>query len=465
MVSNANANNIPAYSLHSKFVENIMDSMVLWYDIKRQGATNQSMSQKPVLRDLSGNRHDATCYNFAWSGMSSIGGYSTSFLDDGWAHIPEFVNANDTSCIFTKARNSTSFLYHTGYLDEFNIKVTGITDTGCRLEFGQGDIEESEHSIKSDGVYTIPAVTVETTKGFKLYGDDSLTFNIKIELLSQYPNALVSDGVDDYATVTNLPAQYPNGYTVVVKRDWLNTDNQACLCGNRGDMYTDSAFNIELLNFSTGSFRCDSFKYQKNIDMNQLQRDGIIYQKTFDYNGQAKLNPNNVKNGHESVTLFKLNPDNTSYYNGAIALYSFLLFNRDLTDNEIEWVKTNLINNSPLFNVYSFRSANIGTQITYAVNDTLVINTTGEQGTWLVRGYTDLLKTSFNITCDRPMYLAIADTSTDGSTVNKQKRYFNLQAGLNTVPAISDEDLSQYNTLVICRPLDDSAGRYTIKAL
>lgn len=44
MVSNANANNIPAYSLHSKFVENIMDSMVLWYDIKRQGATNESMS-------------------------------------------------------------------------------------------------------------------------------------------------------------------------------------------------------------------------------------------------------------------------------------------------------------------------------------------------------------------------------------------------------------------------------------
>ena len=44
MVSNANANNIPAYRLHSKFVKNIMDSMILWYDLKRQGATNESMA-------------------------------------------------------------------------------------------------------------------------------------------------------------------------------------------------------------------------------------------------------------------------------------------------------------------------------------------------------------------------------------------------------------------------------------
>lgn len=323
--------------------EVIKDAMVLWYDIKRQGATNESMAENPVLRDLSGNGHDATCYNFAWSGMSSIGGYSTSFLGDGWMNIPGIVSVNDNSCIFTAASNSTSHLYHSGYLDEFNIKVTGITNTGCRLEFGQGDVEESEHSIKSDGVYTIPAVTTYTTVGFKLYGDNSLTLNVKIELLPQYPDALVSDGVDDYAVVTNLPAQYPNGYTVIAKRNWLNTDNQACLCGNRGDTNTDSAFNIELLNFSTGNFRCDSFKYQKNIDINLLQKNGIVYQKTFDYNGQTKLNPRNIGDGYESIVFFKLNPNNESYYNGKLALYSFLLFNRDLTDAEIEWVKTNLI--------------------------------------------------------------------------------------------------------------------------
>lgn len=222
------------YPEHGVIPKAIKDAMVLWYDIKRQGATNESMAENPVLRDLSGNGHDATCYNFAWTEQSGI----------------------------------------------------SATD---------------------------------------------------------YPDAIVSDGVDDYAVVTNLPAQYPNGYTVIAKRNWLNTDNQACLCGNRGDANTDSAFSMELLNFSDGKFRCDSFKYQRNIDMDLLQREGIVYQKTFDYNGQTELNPRNIGNGYKSTTLFKLNPDNVSYYNGAIALYSFLLFNRDLTDEEIEWVKTNLI--------------------------------------------------------------------------------------------------------------------------
>ena len=62
-------------------VKSIMDSIVLWYDIKRQGATNENMAASPVLRDLSGNGHDATCYNFAWSLMSGIGGYSFKDLE------------------------------------------------------------------------------------------------------------------------------------------------------------------------------------------------------------------------------------------------------------------------------------------------------------------------------------------------------------------------------------------------
>lgn len=336
MVSNANANNIPAYRLHSKFVNNIIDSMVLWYDIKRQGATNESMSQKPVLRDLSGNGHDATCYNFAWSGMSSIGGYSTSFLGNGWAHMPEFVNANDTSCIFTKARNSFSFLYHTGYLDEFNIKVTGITDTGCRLEFGQGDIEESEHSIKSDGVYTIPAVTVETTKGFKLYGDNSLTFNIKIELLPQYPNALVSDGVDDYCLVDELPIL--TDYTIVAKRTDLSVIPDTVLASKRkqgvGTGDVSGAFQLE--RHFASNWTAFNFGSQNTINKST---DDIIYQTKSNYCGQ-NLSIGTAQDS-DTMTLFKWNELSTVCAN--IALYSIILFNRTLTTEEIEWVKKNMI--------------------------------------------------------------------------------------------------------------------------
>lgn len=43
--------------------DNIKQAMVLWYDLKKQGTTNESMAENPMLRDLSGNGHDATCYN------------------------------------------------------------------------------------------------------------------------------------------------------------------------------------------------------------------------------------------------------------------------------------------------------------------------------------------------------------------------------------------------------------------
>lgn len=62
-----------------------MDSIILWYDIKRQGATNENMAENPVLRDLSGNGHDATCYNFAWTEQSGISttAYPNTLVSDG----------------------------------------------------------------------------------------------------------------------------------------------------------------------------------------------------------------------------------------------------------------------------------------------------------------------------------------------------------------------------------------------
>ena len=36
----------------------IRDSMVLWYDLKKQGATNESMAAYPRIVDHSGNGHN-----------------------------------------------------------------------------------------------------------------------------------------------------------------------------------------------------------------------------------------------------------------------------------------------------------------------------------------------------------------------------------------------------------------------
>ena len=65
--------------------KSVMDSMVLWYDLKKQGATNESMQANPVLVDHSGNGHNANCQNFAWTEESGINttSYPNAIVSDG----------------------------------------------------------------------------------------------------------------------------------------------------------------------------------------------------------------------------------------------------------------------------------------------------------------------------------------------------------------------------------------------
>lgn len=52
------------------------ESIVCWYDTKRNGDTNESMAASPILKDLSGNGVDLQCLGFAWdkdSGINSDG--------------------------------------------------------------------------------------------------------------------------------------------------------------------------------------------------------------------------------------------------------------------------------------------------------------------------------------------------------------------------------------------------------
>ena len=78
--------------------------------------------------------------------------------------------------------------------------------SGYRLEFGSGDVAPSDKSIYEDGEYEFGSGDVAVPYGFKLYSDDYSTpdTDVMIELKELYPNALVTDGVDDYGQVENL---------------------------------------------------------------------------------------------------------------------------------------------------------------------------------------------------------------------------------------------------------------------
>lgn len=55
-------------------------SLILWYSIPRQKATNGSLAASPLLVDFSGNGMDGTLYNFSFSGLSGIGSSDPEYL-------------------------------------------------------------------------------------------------------------------------------------------------------------------------------------------------------------------------------------------------------------------------------------------------------------------------------------------------------------------------------------------------
>lgn len=317
-------------------------NLVLWYDIKRQGATNESMSQNPILKDLSGNGHDATCYNFAWKGMSGIGGYIVDFTEPGWSTTAPNVIIDKTSHSFvitkTSGEDRSSIIYNENITGKIRIKVSGLTEGNLRLSKryqGSGNV-----IITEDGIYEneynneSPALKSDTQR-------DSC--HIKIELIPEYPNALVSDGVDDYCIVEGLPIL--TDYTVIAKRKRLDID-----LGHRGALVSklplggsnNGAFALEF-SAADNAKRAISFGTFSNINFEETD---ISYQTKNYYNRINIQSGNQLDTDH--LSLFSIRERDGC---AQAALYSFVLFNRTLTEDEIKkWIRENMDENHLLPN-------------------------------------------------------------------------------------------------------------------
>lgn len=331
--------------------EAIMQACVLWYDISKQQATNEGMAANPVLRDLSGNGHDATCYNFAWSGMSGIGGYEMDSSDWTVYSSATYTRPTPTTIHITKVSPSNNdlliaWITENGSADvvagsEFTLpairfKVQGIADGELRAYTRNAD--GYSQYLANGQEYYFPGgtfVSKGSNNGFEIgwvnIDKTERDVDITVELLPLYPNALVSDGVDDYAQVTGLPIlTKERGYTVVVKREILKLNTNSCIAQKRKG--NNQSFSFE--RNREDILICTNWGHINNIDISAGLE--ITYQTSKSYNGTKKLNAGDYKDADTLVLFTELNCCKC-------VLYSFLLFDRDLTEDEIEWVKENMV--------------------------------------------------------------------------------------------------------------------------
>ena len=348
----------------------ITDSLVCWYDPGKQQCTNESMAANPVLADLSGNGHDIECFNFGWAGMSGIGGYVTDFTSVWSVYSNAQYTKNQTTINVTHiVPNNEDFII--GWLSEYitnsvtsgtefslppvRFKVTGIADLQLTANV-RGDEQAYTQDISEGVEYYFPGgnftcdrntnvgFVIKYKSGTQPTGQE-IDLNLVVAILPEYPNALVSDGVDDYCYTDGLPIL--TDYTVIAKREYTNPS----ILYTRGNCFAskattnadnEGAFVMELVDgFRPNSeFRNYNFGFQNITKQAFDSNNPYVYQTVNSYNGE-KIVKGTVQDT-EDLFIFSLRSTEIGRL-GSIALYSFLLFDRTLTTAEIEWVKKNMI--------------------------------------------------------------------------------------------------------------------------
>lgn len=172
---------------------------------KQSVPTNEILKANPYLQDFSGNNRPLKLNNFLFAAMSGVGGYdisSTNILpdranvtvtDNRIIHITKKLSTIDNMVNIVPANSNLTHKF----------KVTGLSD-GRQVSLvnrngGFYTFDNGEHEV----TLTYPEGTTSLYNAIGVTGDIG-DMDVTIEFLPKYPNALITDGVDDYGVVENL---------------------------------------------------------------------------------------------------------------------------------------------------------------------------------------------------------------------------------------------------------------------
>lgn len=297
----------------------------VYYDVKKQGLSNDTPEADWYLKDFSGNGHDMTLYNFAKKLGSGIGKYEVDF--NTW--IPQSYVADSAytsnKLHITNIKGGNAILYTKKGANAMKVKITGIQSFNLVYRYiAENDVWEAL-KVDRDGIYELPASTTTTKTyytGFTVpyYTGDC---DITIEQIPDYEGALVSDGINDYGKVENLPIY--KDYTVVADREIVDglIDNANGGVATRSYNYAKGAFGFDWKN--------QAFSFGGNTDrIIDVQR-FISYQSKYVNNGIQLITGNVVDNN--PLYMARLGEENRY---SKLALWSFLLFPYTLSEFLLE---------------------------------------------------------------------------------------------------------------------------------
>ena len=318
------------------------------------GLTNEQMAANPVWADKTGNDHDLQMKNFAWGGMSGVGGYTENYNSNKWYKVELRIDATWTYKSFNarsiKDNRSAQLFYQSSLSDtgfrvlSCTIKVSGLTD-GQGIEYvSNGTQQFVIMRIENDGIYHLPSFDFGAKNAY--YGFKFLKLqescNITIEQLPLYPGALVFDGVDDYGVCDNFPIlTKEKGYTVVVLRQWItyNPNAISAIATNASDQSFNGAFTFE--NYNKGAEQ--TISYGATQITLQYSKSPFSWQTTSKYNGVNIANGN--KDATNSLVLGRSYPQRNEFAN--FAIWELVFLDHDATEEELTKIKDYFVKTYP----------------------------------------------------------------------------------------------------------------------
>ena len=330
------------------------------------GKTNLDEDKATIQqRGVAVGDYDLTNHNHAYEGMSGYNGYPVVFgANKTWENFSSVYSytsdVTSTTIHITRVKNAGtgllfSYVKKDGALTNireipaFRVTVKGLEGNS---KFGYRYLATEDATVET--LVYLGNGTHELSKSFTptealldltrnawvgifitpmVEGEVVFDCDITIEVLPEYENGLVYDGVDDYSKNENIPVL--TDYTIIAKRLWINKDNplneQFIHKGAINTPIGESAFMLEYEIANDTYYRSSSYGGYINIERsNRPER--IVYQTSNSYNGTSI-----TKGSGTDTTGIVIGGVTNNYWNGVF--YKLMLYSKTLPLLQINYLK------------------------------------------------------------------------------------------------------------------------------
>lgn len=315
------------------------------------GTCNITIEQLPtsILKDYSGNKHDAYLYGFKGRLNSGVGIYAQDFTKWIFGSAIHNISTKAHNKLHIVKKNPNNYFgftigiqkanyYNKPYKLKFNFNKE-INDIKFSVVSTDGNLITTQcfsAIINNGSVVDVPIISEEIFNNQKepnIYYDFGTNKDIEIdvELIPDYPNQLCYDG-KSYAVAYGLPIL--TDYTFIADRTWFIDKIKSW------SYFADKKKAFVFERTSNGNnFSANSFAAETSI---KLEETNISYQTKASYNGNTI---NYHKDQYDNDDRLIIGSTKDSLGNQCfIGCHSdILLFNRSLTEYEISWVKNNMM--------------------------------------------------------------------------------------------------------------------------